>query len=62
MQFTCYEKKCPYDGKGSYILTLPPEACVDVHNCATFFCPHCNKELTKIERSLNESETYEKNG
>jgi hypothetical protein len=48
MRFTCYEKKCPYDGKGSYTLAIPSEACVDEHNWATFFCPHCNGELTKM--------------
>ena len=49
MEFSCYRKECPYEGKGSYILTIPQEACVDEHNCATFFCPFCNGELTKLE-------------
>jgi hypothetical protein len=49
MNFTCYEKRCPYEGEGSYILSIPPEVCVDEHNQATFFCPHCNSELIKKE-------------
>ena len=54
MEFTCYRKECPYEGKGSYMLTIPQEVCVDEHNCATFFCPHCNGELIKMEMNGNE--------
>ncbi len=53
MEFSCFKKGCPYGGKGSYKLKIPPEACVDEHNCATFFCPHCNSELIKIEHKGN---------
>lgn len=53
MLFACHEKRCPYEGQGAYMLTIPPEACVDEHNCAAFFCPYCNSELIKIEQKGN---------
>ena len=49
MEFSCYKKGCPYEGEGAYILSIPSEVCVDEHNRATFFCPHCNSELAKLE-------------
>ena len=49
MEFSCLKKECPYDGKGSYMLKISSEACVDEHNCATLFCPHCKSELTRME-------------
>ena len=49
MEFGCVRAECPYDGPRPYVLKVPPEACVDEHNCATFFCPHCAGELVKID-------------
>lgn len=46
MEYQCEYEKCPYqEGRKPYVLSLPPEACVDEHNCATVFCPYCKNEL-----------------
>jgi hypothetical protein len=45
MEYYCESKKCPFDGPQPFVLSLPEEVCVDEHNCATMFCPHCEKEL-----------------
>ena len=47
MEFSCLKKECPFDGNGSYTLSIPSEACVDEHNCASVFCPHCKSEMTR---------------
>ena len=54
MEYSCFKEECPYDGKGSYMLKIPSEACVDEHNCATFFCPHCKSELIRMEPDEDE--------
>lgn len=51
MEFYCAEKKCPSSGTRPYAITVPQEACVDEHNCATMFCPHCNSRLIRKENS-----------
>lgn len=45
MIYFCTQSACPYDGPKPYQLDLPAEACIDEHNCATIFCPHCQHEL-----------------
>lgn len=47
MRYLCEDIKCTYDGDGPYELSLPPEACIDEHNCATVFCPYCQSELIR---------------
>ena len=47
MEFSCPEESCNYDGLGPYVLNIPQEACVDEHNLATPFCPHCGQALIK---------------
>ena len=55
MEFSCYKEGCPFEGPGSYMVTIAPEACVDEHKCATIFCPHCQSEMIRME--LNEDDT-----
>ena len=55
MEFSCIKEGCPYEGPGSYVVRIAPEACVDEHNCAAVFCPHCQNEMIKME--LNEGDT-----
>jgi len=49
MEFSCTEEACNYDGVGPYVLNIPQEACVDEHNIATPFCPHCGQALIKTD-------------
>jgi len=49
MDFSCAEEECNYDGAGPYVLNIPREACVDEHNIATPFCPHCGQALIKMD-------------
>ena len=56
MEFSCPEKECNFDGNGPYVLNIPQEACVDEHNIATPFCPHCGQTMTKVETEPEESE------
>lgn len=49
MDFSCPEEECNYDGAGPYVLKLPKEACMDEHNVATPFCPHCGQALKKMD-------------
>lgn len=49
MEFSCTEEACNYDGVGPYVLSIPQEACVDEHNIATPFCPHCGRALIKTD-------------
>ena len=55
MEFSCIKKGCPYEGPGSYVVRIAPEAYVDEHNYAAIFCPHCQNEMIKME--LNEDDT-----
>ena len=41
MEFSCYKEGCPFEGPGSYVVKIAPEAYIDEHNYATIFCPHC---------------------
>ena len=50
MEFYCPEKGCCEKGNKLYTIKLPQEICVDEHNCATIFCPHCRGELVKKEQ------------
>ncbi len=45
MEYRCESKSCPYEGDHSYTLYLPQEACIDEHNCAVVFCPHCQSQM-----------------
>jgi hypothetical protein len=49
MDFSCPEVECNYNGVGPYVLNIPLEACVDEHNIATPFCPHCGQALIKMD-------------
>ena len=55
MEFSCYKEGCPYEGPGSYVVKIAPEAYIDEHNYATIFCPHCQSELVKKERKEDDS-------
>jgi hypothetical protein len=48
MEYHCRSKNCPFEGPQPYVLSLPEEAQMDENNCATMFCPHCEKELVKV--------------
>ena len=52
MDFSCAEEECNYDGAGPYVLNIPREACVDEHNIATPFCPHCGQALIKMDTEI----------
>jgi len=58
MDYYCTAEACSYDGKGPYILSLPPEACIDEHNCAIVFCPYCQTKMVIKQpgRDTNEAE------
>lgn len=45
MDYYCTAPSCPYDGEGPYVLSLPPEACIDEHNRAIVFCPYCHGRM-----------------
>jgi hypothetical protein len=45
MEYRCESKSCPYEGDNAYTLYLPQEACIDEHNCAVVFCPHCKGQM-----------------
>ena len=45
MDYYCTAKSCSYDGEGSYVLSLPPEACIDENNCAMVYCPYCQSQM-----------------
>jgi len=45
MDYYCMAEACSYDGKGPYVLSLPPEACIDENNCAIVFCPYCQNQM-----------------
>ena len=45
MDYYCATKTCSYDGQGPYVLSLPPEACIDENNCAIVFCPYCQGQM-----------------
>jgi hypothetical protein len=45
MDYYCTAPSCSYDGDGPYKLSLPAEACIDEHNCAIVFCPHCQSHM-----------------
>ena len=49
MKFSCPEKECRHDGGEPYILSIPQEACIDVNNMATPFCPRCGNTLTLVD-------------
>ena len=49
MEYFCEKPTCPYDGEKPYVLSIPTEVCVDKHNIATLFCPHCGGKLTEKE-------------
>lgn len=55
MEFSCYKEGCPYEGPGSYVVKIAPEAYIDEHNYATIFCPHCQSELVKKELKEDDS-------
>ena len=50
MEFYCAGKGCPAKGSQPYAVKLPEEMCVDEHNCAAMFCPHCLSTLVKKEQ------------
>jgi hypothetical protein len=45
MEYYCTAPACSYDGEGPYVLSLPPEACIDENNCAIVFCPYCQSRM-----------------
>jgi len=45
MDYYCMSEACSYDGMGPYVLSLPPEACIDENNCAIVFCPYCQNQM-----------------
>ena len=49
MDYFCEKSTCPFEGEKPYVLSIPTEACVDQHNIATLFCPHCGGKLTVKE-------------
>jgi hypothetical protein len=49
MKYLCMENKCPFDGTKPFVLSIPQEVCVDKHNIATLFCPHCGSNLKEKE-------------
>lgn len=55
MDYTCNAKSCPYDGEGSYVLSLPPEACIDENNCAMVFCPYCQTQMVITHKTIAEN-------
>jgi hypothetical protein len=55
MEFSCFTEGCPFEGPGSYVVTIAPEAFIDENNYATIFCPHCQNEMIKME--YNEDDT-----
>ncbi len=58
MDYYCATESCSYDGKGPYVLSLPPEACIDEHNCAIVFCPYCQSQMVikRLGRAANDVE------
>lgn len=64
MEFFCTDEMCPFEGGGPFTIEIPQEACVDVHNIASIFCPYCNNMLSpKVEEgpeSHTASETDKK--
>lgn len=53
MEFYCPEEDCSYEGGGDFVVVLPDESCVDVHNIATVFCPYCQSVLVpKDEKKI----------
>ncbi|MFZ7126890.1 MAG: hypothetical protein ACOWWM_12125 [Desulfobacterales bacterium] len=46
MEYYCNNQSCTGGGNVPFRLTLPPEACIDEHNCATVFCPHCQGKMS----------------
>jgi hypothetical protein len=46
MKYSCESESCPYEGPEPYSLELPPEACIDEHNCAVVFCPYCREQMS----------------
>ena len=50
MEFYCTEKGCSEKRNKPYTVKVPQEMCVDEHNCATMFCPHCPGTLVKKEQ------------
>lgn len=51
MDYYCTATSCAYEGEGPYVLSLPPEACIDENNCAIVFCPYCQSQMV-IKKSL----------
>jgi hypothetical protein len=45
MDYYCTATSCTYKGEGPYVLSLPPEACIDENNCAIVFCPYCQSQM-----------------
>ena len=52
MDYYCTAKSCSYDGEGSYVLSLPPEACIDENNCAMVYCPYCQSQMVISHQTL----------
>lgn len=48
MEYFCPKENCDYKGSRPYILILPEEACVDVNNIASIFCPYCQSVLQPV--------------
>jgi hypothetical protein len=53
MNYYCQSEQCTFEGDGPYKLSLPPQVCVDEHNCATIFCPYCHNEMIRKPEESN---------
>ena len=56
MDYYCNATSCSYDGDGPYVLSLPPEACIDENNCAIVYCPYCQSQMA-INQQTREPKT-----
>jgi hypothetical protein len=54
MNYYCTSESCPYEGDENYLLSLPPEACIDENNCAIVFCPHCQSQMVTRPQTITE--------
>ena len=55
MDYFCTSNTCTYDGDGPYVLSLPPEACIDENNCAIVFCPYCQSQMVIKHKTIAEN-------
>ncbi len=48
MEYYCPEKKCSFDNNKPYVYKIPECACMDEHNIAMIYCPHCLSKMEKV--------------